>query len=213
MRVKKELGMKKILRYLTGLISGMVTTIAVLYLLNLSGMISISSTRFFSVVGVLSWCYENLGLSLIPFFLIALAYAFYLVQLLKLLGLPEGNTNAIFAVEEKIDLLISLFFGVGVIWTAIGMRGALILSLGDMDAQTAAQKGAFYILTQLVEGGILLSLSTTILGGIGGYLMRIIKAWVVGSKLNALAEALEDKYNQEVIQRLDHIAYLLKKEN
>ncbi|MEH0022099.1 MAG: hypothetical protein V6Z89_20775 [Desulfobacter sp.] len=205
--------MKKILRYLTGLISGMVTTIAVLYLLNLSGMISISSTRFFSVVGVLSWCYENLGLSLIPFFLIALAYAFYLVQLLKLLGLPEGNTNAIFAVEEKIDLLISLFFGVGVIWTAIGMRGALILSLGDMDAQTAAQKGAFYILTQLVEGGILLSLSTTILGGIGGYLMRIIKAWVVGSKLNALAEALEDKYNQEVIQRLDHIAYLLKKEN
>ena len=60
------------------------------------------------------------------------------------------------------------------------MRNALLVSLGSMDAETAARKGAFSILTQLVDGGILLSLSTTIVGGIGGYFMRMIKAWTAG---------------------------------
>ena len=35
----------------------------------------------------------------------------------------------------------------------------------------------------MIDGGILLALSTTIVGGVGGYLMRVYKTMVVGSEL------------------------------
>jgi hypothetical protein len=39
------------------------------------------------------------------------------------------------------------------------------------------------VLERMVDGGILLALSTTIFGGVGGYLMRAWKALVVGAPL------------------------------
>ena len=39
------------------------------------------------------------------------------------------------------------------------------------------------MLKRLVDGGILLALSTTIFGGIGGYLMRVYKSIALGSAL------------------------------
>ena len=39
------------------------------------------------------------------------------------------------------------------------------------------------MLQRLVDGGILLALSTTIVGGVGGYLMRVIKTVLVGAPL------------------------------
>ena len=39
------------------------------------------------------------------------------------------------------------------------------------------------MLERMVEGGILLALSTTIFGGIGGYLLRVIKALAVETEL------------------------------
>ncbi len=67
------------------------------------------------------------------------------------------------------------------IWTAIGMRSALIFALGDRDV--ALQDGAFAMLERMIDGGILLALSTTIFGGIGGYLMRVYKTVTLGSRL------------------------------
>ena len=49
----------------------------------------------------------------------------------------------------------------------------------------AIREGAFAILERMVEGGILLALSTTIFGGIGGYLMRVYKAVALGPRLQA----------------------------
>ena len=43
--------------------------------------------------------------------------------------------------------------------------------------------GAFEMLRRLVDGGILIALSTTIFGGIGGYLMRVVKTLSVGAAL------------------------------
>ena len=63
------------------------------------------------------------------------------------------------------------------------MRNSLLVALGGLDAETAASKGAWYILRQLVDGGILLALSTTIVGGVGGYIMKVIKTWCVSKKL------------------------------
>ena len=196
--------------YVKGALSGMISAVAILYILNISGLIVVSSMGGFSLVPLLQWCYENLGLSVIPFSLIAAGYVFYLKKLVRLLEANNASSRDICAAEEKIDLLMNIFFGIGVIWTAIGMRNALLSALGNMDAEIAAQKGAFSILTQLVEGGILLSLSTTIVGGIGGYFMRMVKAWTAGPKLNAFFDAQLTAQNQDVLTRLDRIALLLE---
>jgi len=45
------------------------------------------------------------------------------------------------------------------------------------------QLGAFAVLKRLVDGGILLALSTTIFGGVGGYLMRVYKSMTLGAAL------------------------------
>jgi hypothetical protein len=83
--------------------------------------------------------------------------------------------------DHLTDIWTTLFFGTGVIWTAIGMRSALIFALGDPD--TTIQQGAFAMLERMVDGGILLALSTTIFGGIGGYMMRVYKAVTLGALL------------------------------
>jgi len=61
------------------------------------------------------------------------------------------------------------------------MRSALLFALGEPDA--TVQAGAFDVLKRMVDGGILLALSTTIFGGIGGYLMRVYKSMTLGAEL------------------------------
>jgi hypothetical protein len=89
--------------------------------------------------------------------------------------------NEIVQLDHLTDIWTTLFFGTGVIWTAIGMRSALIYALGDRDM--AVQQGAFAMLERMVDGGILLALSTTIFGGVGGYLMRVYKTVTLGAAL------------------------------
>ena len=197
--------------YIKGALVGMICSAVVLYALNMFGVIIVSSSGGLSLVSILQWCHGNLGFSIIPFSIIAVGYVLYLYKLVQLLGGETVSARDVCAVEEKIDLLISIFFGIGVIWTAIGMRNALLVSLGSMDAETAARKGAFSILRQLVDGGILLSLSTTIVGGIGGYFMRMIKEWTAGPQLNAFFDDEEITHHQGILDRLDRIAVLLEK--
>ncbi len=61
------------------------------------------------------------------------------------------------------------------------MRSALIFALSDPDS--TIQQGAFAVLQKMVDGGILLALSTTIFGGVGGYLMRVHKSVSLGTQL------------------------------
>ncbi len=91
--------------------------------------------------------------------------------------------NQIVQLDHLTDIWTTLFFGTGVIWTAIGMRSALIFALGDRDA--ALQQGAFAMLERMIDGGILLALSTTIFGGVGGYVMRVYKTISLGTQLAA----------------------------
>jgi hypothetical protein len=105
--------------------------------------------------------------------------------------------------DHLVDIWINLFFGIGVIWTAIGMRGALLEGLGNLNAQSAAKLGAFSILKRLVDGGILLALSTTIVGAVGGYLLRLVKSLVVGIRVRAY-------YNRLANQQADAVNTILK---
>ena len=154
---------------------------------------------------MLNQVYVNLRGALVPFLLVLV---FYFIQVVSLRGLLQGETQPALELvlrrEQLIDLAANLFFGIGVIWTAIGMRAALIAALGDPSGMDG--KGAFIVLQRLVDGGILLALSTTIVGGIGGYLMRVVKALAVGRYLGVFyVQAGREPYNEglALLQRID----------
>ncbi len=91
------------------------------------------------------------------------------------------------------------------------MRSALIYALGDPDA--SIQQGAFAILERMVEGGILLALSTTIFGGIGGYLMRVYKAISLGTQLQARYDLESRRDASSMRDSLERIEQHLHKSN
>ncbi|MEJ2273924.1 MAG: hypothetical protein P8Y01_05045, partial [Woeseiaceae bacterium] len=111
--------------------------------------------------------------------------------------------NQVVQLDHLTDIWTTLFFGTGVIWTAIGMRSALIFALGDRDAALA--EGAFAMLERMIDGGILLALSTTIFGGIGGYLMRVYKTITLGARLQQQYDRAARADTSEMRQSLRRI--------
>ena len=163
-------------RFLRGLTAGAIGTLvgggALLYALSRYDVNAFSDDRIPSMSGWLDWAYMNLGSSIPVFAVLLLVFFFTLGRLRSLLD-NDGPLDRVVQMDHLTDIWTTLFFGTGVIWTAIGMRSALIFALGDTDA--SVQQGASAILKRMVEGGILLALSTTIFGGIGGYLSAFTK--------------------------------------
>ncbi|MGD8261757.1 MAG: hypothetical protein PVG70_16680 [Desulfobacterales bacterium] len=189
--------------FISGALGVLVIGTILLYMLNMSEVVAISVLEVPSVQRVLSWTYENLRLSVIPFCLILLFYTGSLLRLKRLLRNQGVSTEKIAQMDHLVDIWINLFFGIGVIWTAIGMRGALLEGIGDLNAQSAAKLGAFSILQRLVDGGILLALSTTIFGAVGGYLLRLVKSLAVGTRVKAY-------YNRLAEQQTDGVHFTLR---
>ncbi len=157
------------------------------------------------IVSAFTFVTNNLGGSLLAFALVSIAYGYYLWQLKKGLSSQTLTFLEVRKFTVKLQALSSLFFGIGVLWTAIGMRSALLVALGDLDADSAAMLGAFEILKRLVDGGILIALSTTIVGGFGGYLMKLIETFAVAADIQALAAAEDDRKNNDVLSLLGAI--------
>lgn len=170
--------------FLKGLAAGALGTLvggsAILYLLGRSGIVHFGDTAISHPDEWLHWAYTNLGSSIPVFAALLLAYFITLGRLRNALD-NKRPINEIVQLDHLTDIWTTLFFGAGVIWTAIGMRSALIFALGDRDM--ALQQGAFAMLERLVDGGILLALSTTIFGGVGGYVMRVYKTITLGARL------------------------------
>ena len=141
---------------------------------------------FTALHGSLNWASANLGFALPVFAIVLILFAGTLSQLKRRIRTGQP-LDEVAQTDHLCDTWTSLFFGVGVIWTAIGMRGALLFALGD-PADTA-RDGAFAVLQRMVDGGILVALSTTIFGGIGGYILRVIKTVSVGGELKRYYEA------------------------
>ena len=192
--------------FIAGALGALFLAIVLLYVLNMSEVLAISVLDVPTVQRVLSWAYENLRLSVLPFFLTLVFYSGALWRLKHYLKAGGVTVEKIAQADHQVDILINLFFGIGVIWTAIGMRGALLDGLGNLDAHSAAKLGAFSILQRLVDGGILLALSTTIVGAVGGYLLLLIKSLAVGTQVrayyNRLAKQQADAVNA-VLQSID----------
>jgi hypothetical protein len=176
--------MKQAMQFMKGLAAGALGTLlgvsAALYVLSRAGMIRLTGGAVVTPGDWLHWAYTNLGSSIPVFALLLLAYFVTLGRLRAALQ-DARPIDQIVQLDHLTDIWTTLFFGTGVIWTAIGMRSALIFALGDRDA--ALQQGAFAMLERMIDGGILLALSTTIFGGIGGYLMRVYKTITLGTRL------------------------------
>ncbi len=167
-----------------GIVSGLLGTLlggsALLYLLGRLGYLHFETALLDSPSHWLQWAYTNLGSSIPVFAFLLLAYFISLGRLRDYLD-QERPINQVVQLDNLTDIWTTLFFGTGVIWTAIGMRSALIYALGDRDV--ALSQGAFAMLERMIDGGILLALSTTIFGGVGGYLMRVYKTIKLGARL------------------------------
>jgi len=192
--------------FFNGLLLGMtlsfMTGLVVLYLLSVLEIISVSILEVPQVQVLFEWSRRNLGLSILPF---GITLGLYIHSLR---GLQRGlDDNApqdeISQLEHLNDVWTSLFFGIGVIWTAIGMRSALLYALGDPGVATQADATA--VLQRLVEGGILTALTTTIVGGIGGYVMRVVKSSLLGTRLSRFYEEQEQNHVNRVEALLSDI--------
>jgi len=163
-----------------GALGSLIGSAVLLYALSQTRFVSFSNGYTPDVSRWFDWVYANLGTSIPVFLVLLVAFALSFARLRKKLesGAP---TNEIVQLDHMTDIWMTMFFGTGVIWTAIGMRGALLFALGD--PESSLQQGAFAILQRMVDGGILLALSTTIFGGVGGYLMRVYKSIALGKLL------------------------------
>jgi hypothetical protein len=187
---------------LGALLSLVVGTITVYFLVTLD-VVSITLLDVPQIQVLFGWVTYNLGLSVVPF---GVTLALYVKSLQRLAWHVDKGApvDEVAQFEHLTDVWTSLFFGIGVIWTAIGMRSALLFALGD--PETAANLGAFAVLQRLVDGGILTALTTTILGGIGGYLMRVTKSFFLGAKLSRYYEAQEQRQSARVERLLQDIS-------
>jgi hypothetical protein len=170
--------------FLHGMVAGLSGTLvggtAIVYALARADLVELADTSHFSPGSWLEWAYTNLGSSIPVFAVLLIAFFITLGRLRKSLE-EERAVNHIVQLDHLTEIWTTLFFGTGVIWTAIGMRSALIFALGDR--VTALNDGAFAMLERMIDGGILLALSTTIFGGVGGYLMRVYKTVSLGADL------------------------------
>ena len=187
--------------FIEGLTAGMfgsaVCTSALLYVLRQQDLVTFGALPMPSVQPWLNWVYANLGSSIPVFAALLIAFFFTLSRLRMNLDRARP-VNEIVQLDHLTDIWTTLFFGTGVIWTAIGMRSALLFALGEPDA--TIQAGAFAVLERLVDGGILLALSTTIFGGIGGYLMRVYKSMTLGA---ILQERYDKAAREDTVQMCD----------
>jgi len=186
----------------SGLIAGIGLALVIIAASMLLGDDAPSALAFPGLERASGWIHANLRGSLYPFVGILVLFVVAVERLRH--ALQAGQPlDAVAQAEYWAELWTSLFFGVGVIWTAIGMRSALLAGLGNLDSSVAAEVGAFAILRRLVDGGILLALSTTIVGGIGGYLMRVHKGLRTGGLLRARYAREAQASEHAVLSRLD----------
>ena len=194
-------------QFFQGLFAGGAGTLlggtALLYMLIRLDVVRLAGTGAFAPGEWLEWAYTNLGSSIPVFAVLLLAYFITLGRLRRNLD-ADQPVNQIVQLDQLTEIWTTLFFGTGVIWTAIGMRSALIYALGDRDV--ALQQGAFAMLERMIDGGILLALSTTIFGGVGGYLMRVYKTVTLGAELQRRydkAARADTSEMRESLQRIE----------
>ncbi|BBO83087.1 hypothetical protein DSCO28_36530 [Desulfosarcina ovata subsp. sediminis] len=133
------------------------------------------------MVNPVATLYQHLRMSVIPFGGLILLYGWLIFRMRKRLAQPGTMLSDLTFYDRLLNITISMFFGVGVIWTAIGMETALMRALNGVGQESeSATLTAWGLLERLVNGGLLLALSTTVFGGVCGYSFRLLKVVLIG---------------------------------
>ncbi len=148
-----------------------------------------------------AWITSNLGYSVWLFALILIAWSINLARLHRFIH-RELPLARVMQLDHLSDIWAHLFIGTGVVWTAIGMRSALETTLS---APGALDDSAGAILSRLVDGGILMALTTTIVGAIGGYLMQLSKSITLGAALSEYYHLEERREIHSALRKLTAI--------
>lgn len=135
--------------------------------------------------------FRHLRWSLVPFGLLFLLYLGLMARMQHLVHADQPVLHKLTFTDRMLNAVISAFFGVGVIWTAIGMETALLHALRGVSANGAESLTAWDLLDGLVNGGLLLALSTTVFGGVCGYGLRLLKIMLLGSAWDKAVLAAE----------------------
>jgi hypothetical protein len=208
---------RPLLKYLAGIFSGFVLSLVALMVLSVgknsvlgSGLSSEQGSEMFRSASL--WLELNLGHSIWLFLAVLTFYTTNLIQLRKLIS-RHSPFSEVVKLDQLSDVWIHLFIGIGVIWTAIGMRSALATTLSSPDSLA---DGAGQILTRLVDGGILLALTTTIIGAIGGYLMQLTKTILLSAELTTYYHQQDQAEIHTALSRLalieSHLSRMAKPE-
>ncbi len=150
-------------------------------------------------MAVTTWLQTNLGAAVWPFLLVLFFFIGNLIQLYSALN-GSGKAKDIAELDQLTDVWVSLFVGIGVVWTAIGMQFALQSALPSDVSDTSTSAAG--VLKKLVDGGVSLALTTTIVGAIGGYLMRLTKTLALGADLHAFYAHPRPQLNHVDLQTL-----------
>lgn len=154
---------------------------------------------------VLAWTERNLGASIGAFLLVGILYVRALCVARG--RIRRGDLTGVMRAAGSLQLWSTSFFGLGVLWTTIGMRDALLFSLGDFGMHGPTGITAYELMYRLVEGGVLTALTTTIVGGAGAYFMNVITHVAVQLPAHTLhATQQRDEYAR-VMQLLDTLAH------
>ena len=191
--------------FLAGIVTGLCVITALIYGFTLSGGVSLVLHGGAPFAETWYWLVDNLGFSIFAFALVFVLYAGLLLSLRREVERAEPDESRLVALDHRLDLIAGVCFGVGVIFTAIGLRSALLETLGGLDETSARTLGAFNVLRRLVDEGILLALSTTIVGGVAGYAMRVIKNFWLGGQLIDFLRKKGDADQVRVLERLEAI--------
>ena len=144
----------------------------------------------------------NLGYSTWLFAATLLVFQVNLTQLAAELEHEPRFSRVVF-LDQLSDVWMHLFIGIGVVWTAVGMRDALVATLAVPGGGLVQDAGQ--VLGRLVDGGILLALTTTIVGALGGYAMRLVKTVGLGASLSRFYHQHDRQELVEAVARLGRI--------
>ncbi len=193
------------------LVAGLVVALSTYLLVALSQTGLIAFTGGGWLIRGFKLLKDYLGYSILFFVPTFLGYCYYFIRLRSSLQVEPGTATGRLGMEAVryysvgMDVFVTLFFAIGVLFTAWGLQNALVSALGGVNKMEASRLGAWGILRRLVDNGILIALWTTIVAGAGGYLMRLAKYLFLGSDLNRVAMLSQKEERVEMVALLESI--------
>lgn len=148
---------------------------------------------------------QHLGSSIYFFSANFLLFILGAIKLSAALGEDQIDYDRIKYWDSVINSSIALFFGIGIIYTAVGMQQAFQIALKNLDQDMAQELGPWGILNRLLDGGLLMALSTTIVGSALGYIFKMLRVLVLGPKLIKIGNKTENINHRELIDILSDI--------